>query len=41
MSTHSPFDSATQGPVFFDESLRMLRDQIRRLESALEPPEPA
>lgn len=30
MPTHSSFDSAARTPVFFDDTLVMLRDQIRR-----------
>lgn len=38
MTTHSPFDAAAQSPVFFDETLRMLRDQVRRfVETEIKP----
>lgn len=38
MAGHTPFDSAAQSPVFFDDTLRMLRDQIRRfVETEIKP----
>ena len=34
----SPFDAAGRSPVFFDDSLLMLRDQIRRfVETEIKP----
>jgi acyl-CoA dehydrogenase len=38
MTADSPFDTASRSPVFFDETLRMLRDQIRRfVETEIKP----
>lgn len=38
MTADSPFDTAARSPVFFDETLRMLRDQIRRfVETEIKP----
>ena len=38
MSANSPFDPAGRSPVFFDDSLVMLRDQVRRfVETEIKP----